>query len=293
MIPVGWLAPSECWDQLLPKLLTTNKIYPTGLDFRHFQGYPPPHQAEGCIISIPGAYWHDQYDKINEALTRYRWVLGMRVSDECDLFDVSRVIHGNIKWLVQTPRTGRDYGDARLFGVGFTPHFNSLPAEPPDKSTDVYLSGQNTHGRRKECFEALENWHGNKVVRPTEGFTEGFEPREYVAGVVNAKVCPAPSGAVSVDTFRFWEAIAAHCVPIADTVSPVDGLTDYWERVCPGAPFPTIRDYADLPGYIDDQLEQWPANSNRIAAWWMRYKRYLALGLRADLHELGAIKSVA
>lgn len=289
MISVGWLAPSECWDQLLPKLLTTNKLYPTGLEFRHFQGFPPPHQAEGCIISIPGAYWHAQYDTISEALTSYRWVLGMCVSDEECLFDIDRVEHGNIKWWRQTPRTDRDYGDARLFGVGYTPHFNSLPKDPPEKSTDVFLSGQRTHGRRRECFEALENYSGSKVVRPTEGFTEGFEPAEYVAGVVSAKVAPAPSGAVSVDTFRFWEALEAHAIPIADTVSPVDGVTDYWERVCPGAPFPVLRDYADLPGYLGDQVEQWPANANRVAAYWMRYKRSLALGLREDLGKLGAI----
>lgn len=265
--------------------LVSNRLYDTGLKFRRYEGYP---NTDGACVILPGRYWHQSTDQITEAIQRYDWVLMFRVGDEENLFDIGKIEHDNIRFWVQTPKMGVDYGAARLFGVGYTPHFRCLPSDPPDKATEVYLSCQMTHGRRRECFDALESWDGNKVVRPTEGFTEGFEPAEYVAGVVGAKVCPAPSGAVSVDTFRFWEAIAAHSVPIADTVSPVDGVTDYWDRVCPGAPFPVLRDYESLPGYIDAALEQWPRNVNRITAWYLRYKRQLASNLVADLTELGA-----
>lgn len=287
MIPVGWLSPSqECWDSNLIRNLTSNKLYPTGLKFRHHTGFPPYHQAEGTILVLPGRYYSDHTDKINEALSNYRWVIGIKTSDEEDLFDTTLVRHPQLKWWIQTPR--REHPGARLIGLGPTPHFNSLPSDPPEKCTDVFLSGQRTHGRRRECFEALESWDGSKVVRPTEGFTEGFEPREYVAGVTSAKVCPAPSGAVSPDTFRLYEALEAHCVPIADDVSPAYNSRGYWRMLFPDAPFPIIEDYASLPGYLSDVLEQWPANANRIAAWWIRHKRQMALDLVADLTELGA-----
>lgn len=290
MIPVGWLAPSECWDQNLIRNLTSNRLYDTGLKFRHFQGFPPSHQAEGCILSIPGAYWHDQYDSVNEALTAYRWVLGIRCSDECDLFDVSRIEHANIKWIVQTPR--KDYPDARVFGVGYPPHFNDLPSEPPSKDVDVFLSAQNTHVRRAKCFEALRQVSTvNQVVavHETSGFTQGMDHDVYAATMVGTRVAPAPSGAVSCDSFRFWEALEAHCVPVADTVSPVDGLTDYWTRLFPEAPFPILTTYSNLPGYVQDALKSWPANANRIVAWFMRYKRQLAHWLVDDLNGLGAL----
>jgi hypothetical protein len=237
-------------------------------------------------LLIPGQYWHKQTDQITEAIQRFSWCLAIRTGDEGSLFDISKLSHPNVKWWSQTPRGDVD---ARLIGLGYTPHFRALPTkDPPDKSTDVYLSGQMTHCRRLECFEALETWDGNKIVRPTEGFTEGFEPREYVAGVVAAKVCPAPSGPNTPDTFRLYEALQAHAVPIADDCSPAYASEGYWERLYPGCPFPILRDYESLPGYIDQALADWPRNANRIAAWWMREKRRIALDLVQDLRELGA-----
>lgn len=282
-ITVGRLAPGDQWDQTMLDDLFANRLYPTGLEFRRVEGYPP--HVDGCILLIPGQYWHKQTDQITEAVQRFSWCLGIRTGDEESLFDCSNVLHPNLKWWSQTPRGDMD---ARLIGLGYTPHFRQLKWACPDKSTGVFLSGQNTHGRRKECFQALENYSGDKVVRPTEGFTEGFEPAEYVSGVVNAKVCPAPSGAVSPDTFRLYEALEAHCVPIADDVSPAYDSAGYWRRLFPDCPFPLIENYSDLPGYIDDQLKGWPANANRIAAWWMRQKRLYAQWLKEDLAALGA-----
>jgi hypothetical protein len=115
-----------------------------------------------------------------------------------------------------------------------------------------------------------------------------MEPGEYVLWMRAAKVAPCPSGAVSVDSFRLYEALESHCVPLADGVSHVDGRVDYWSRIFPDVPFPVVYDYADLPGYVDDALKAWPANANRIAAWWIRHKRRMALDLVEDLRELGA-----
>jgi hypothetical protein len=267
--------------------LLDGDLYPHNLKVRHHAGYP---NTDGAVIVLPGRYYAAHTDQINEAIQRYEWLLLVRVSDEEDEFDCSNLLHDNMKVWLQTPRQGRDYGDARLFGVGFPPHFNELGADVPKKSVDLYLEAQNTHCRRNECFEALKNLsYCVHLVRETEGFTQGAAPDEYAAAMRASKIAPCPSGAVSCDSFRFWEALEAHCIPIADTVSPVDGPTDYWGRVLPGYPFPTITDYGDLAGYVEDMLAGWPANSNRIAAWWMRLKRQYALDLVDDLRGLGAI----
>jgi len=102
-------------------------------------------------------------------------------------------------------------------------------------------------------------------------------------------VAPAPSGAVSPDSFRLYEALEAHTIPIADDISPTHDSAGYWRLVFPDAPFPILDSYEQLPGYIEDQLKAWPANANQIAAWWTRQKRTMARNLRNDLKKLGAL----
>jgi hypothetical protein len=269
-------------------LMFRNELYPTGLNFNITDGYPSPSRVDGAVLTIPGAYWREHYVEINEALSRYRWVLGIKTSDEEDLFDIRRVNHKNIRWWVQTPRADRDYGSARLFGVGYTPHFNQLPKEPPVKELDVFLSAQRTHKRRELAFEALQDIPGG-VIRQTPGFTEGMKPEAYAEVMCSVKVAPAPSGAVSPDSFRVYEALEAHCIPIADDVSPVYDSAGYWRMLFGGEPFPILENYTDLRGYIEDQLTDWTSKANRCAASWMRYKRTMTHWLREDLEALGAL----
>ncbi len=267
-------------------LIFQNRLYPTGLEFKRVDGYP--NTNEGCILIIPGRYWWEHFLEINAAVRRYKWLLAIRTGDEEDLFDINRIEHPNCHWWVQTPCKGRDYGDARLFGVGYPPHFNHL--KPCDRVADVFLAAQNTHTRRNQCFNQLVTLHARKHVEETTGFTQGMGVQEYARMMCSTKVAPAPSGAFSPDSFRLYEALEAHAVPIADTISPVYNSKGYWHMLFPPeAPFPTISDYNDLPGYIDDQLRLWPMNTNRITAWWMRYKRSMSRWVKEDLQKMGAL----
>ena len=277
MIHVGRLAPKDQWDQNMLDLLFANDLYYTGLDFKRDEGYPTG--VDGCVLIIPGRYWFNRTNEISEAISRYDWVLAIRVGDEEDLFEPDRVYHRNIRWWVQSPKPGVDYGDAFLFGVGFPPHFNDVPFL--ERGTAVFLSAQNTHDRRHECFTALETVTLRKLVAETQGFTQGMNPNRYVTCMGAAKIAPAPSGPVTGDNFRLYEALESHTVPIADN-------KDFWLTVFPDAPFPIVDSYDQLPGYINDQAEQWPANSNRITAWWMHQKRLMTKQLRNDLDALAA-----
>jgi hypothetical protein len=292
MIAVIALPPGDQWDQHLLDLLLSNRLYPTGLEFTRAERVPWP-DTDGLVLIIPGRYWHARADIgiINKICARYQWILAIRTGDEEDLFDITAIDHPNIAWWIQTPKVGKDYGDAQLLPLGFGPHFSEMDTEVPDKALDVFLSAQNTHQRREECFAACTIAlallpDAATIIGETDGFTRGLPPQVYARSMVAAKVAPAPSGAVSPDSFRLWEALEAHAVPIADDMSPTYDSTGYWALMCPQAPFPVLVDHIDLPGYIEAELAAWPRNANRVTAWWINYKRALAHRLRADLDRL-------
>ena len=288
MIQVGKLAPFNQWDQTMLDDLFANRLYPTGLGFVRREGFPPFDTTNGCILIIPGRYWSRRYNQISESISRYEWVLAIRTGDEENELDPYQVYHPNIRWWVQTPKVGFDYeSGTRFFGVGYTPAFRNIRRH--ERICDVFLSAQDTHERRHECFAALADAKGVKMVHRTKSFTGGMDSAEYALWMGSAKVAPAPSGAVSPDSFRLYEALQSHTVPIADDVSPVYDSRGYWQLVHPDAPFPILTNYQDLPGYVADQLKAWPANANRVAAWWMNYKREMSRWLRHDLKELGAL----
>lgn len=260
--------------------LFANRLHPTGIEFERHEGYP---RGDGGCLIVPGRYWHGHEAEISMALSRYGWVLLMVTSDEESLFDVRRVVHPNMRVWQQTPRPGRDYGGARVFGLGYTPHVRMLPTE--EKTLNVFLAAQDTHERRHDCFLHLEGLRGSRVER-TAGFTQGMDPAEYMRCMAKAKVAPAPAGAVSVDSFRFWEALEAGAIPVADSVSPVDGETHYWEQIFGTyhLPFPVITDWSQVSW--TDLLTDW--NPEPVTEWYHGYKQRLARWLRADLEALGA-----
>jgi hypothetical protein len=287
VIAVGRLAPGDQWDQNLIDRLLSNELYPTGTDFDRSEGYP---RAAGAVMVIPGRYWAGHESEISDALNAYRWVLGIRTGDEEDLFNVAAVTHPNLRWWIQTPCPGREYPDgARFIPIGFPPHFNSMPALPPLKDFDVFLSAQNTHQRRHLAFEALKQIPG-AFTRETEGFTQGFSPGAYRQAMEHAKVAPAPSGAVCQDSFRVWEALEAHAVPVVDAVSPTRGDDGFWKQLFGLYPFDVYWDGAGLANDVAAIVSHThPGYANRVTAWWMRYKRQLAHWLREDLEKLGAL----
>lgn len=280
MIPVSWLAPEGCWDQTVVKDLLDGILYPHNLVVKHHRGYAP---TEGTVVVVPGRFWNTAYDQIADALSRYEWVLGLRVSDEEDWFNPTMVEHPNAKWWIQTPRFQSEYPNgSRFLPVGYTPHARF--ADPSEKLLDVFLSGQDTHRRRHECFDTLEGLKRSRIHR-TAGFTQGMDAGEYVRCCGLAKLMPCPSGAVSVDSFRVWEALEADAIPVVDKVSPVDGPTNYWERVLQDPPFPLVHDW----GAVDwvELLDGW--DPEPVQGWYRSYKRRLADWLVEDLTVLGAV----
>jgi hypothetical protein len=290
------LEPTSQWDQTVLNLLWSNELSPTGVDFEiHDNEWA---DADGVVLVIPGRYWSGldperfSPETINREIARYQWVLAIRTGDEEDWLQPEMIQHPNIRWWIQTPRISNEgYGDVRRFGVGFTPHLTDLVEKPPRRDVDLYLSAQDTQPRRFTAFAQLDLLEGslNVLSMQTPGFTQGAPPSVYAYEMSHAKVALAPGGPDTPDTFRLYEALEAHCIPIADDVcANRPDESGYWRSLFPDAPFPIITDWSELRECAIDVLGNWVACANRITAWWMRERREYVRWLHDDLQTLGA-----
>lgn len=249
--------------------------------------------GDGVVVVVPGA--SNNAGEINDKLHRYKWVLLIIVSDEENLFELEKIDHPNIKFWIQTPRANIEYKNARYFGVGyaFSKKFREqYKQEYMDKAEDVFISGQNTHKRRNTIFRRLhkyaeDNPEKNIQIFETKGFTQGMPPEEYYRHMASAKVVPCPSGIVSPDSFRLYEALEFGCIPIADDTSPaVDyDSNGYWKRIFPDAPFSIISG-REIAGSIDKSLKRFNLHENNTFAWWMKQKRQYVYNLTDDIRAL-------
>lgn len=260
------------WDQALLQDILAEPIFQK-------TDYP-----NGGIFILPGAYNGDHIDKINSYLSAFDWVILFITSDEESKFPVEKISHRNIKIWVNYPK-GR-HSSYQLLPLGYTLETRKN-LKLAEKDIEVFYAGQKTHVRRELCSEALRKAEGKftAIVYDTQGFTQGFSPVEYMSYMNRAKVVPAPSGAVSQDSFRLYEALEAGAIPIADDISP-SGEYGYWKFLFSNPPFPILKDYDDLAGYIEDQLNNYQEKANSIFAWWLREKRSIRDRILSDFMGL-------
>lgn len=279
MIPYEFLSLKEgtpatgYWDHALIKDILKDPLF-------------TPIMGEGSIIILPGPYQADKIKEINKYLSSFKWVVLIITSDEENKFPVEKIKHDNIKIYLQYPKKGRhdEYGK---FPLGYTLE-TKKNLQLAKKDVSWFFSGQITHERREACVLELEK-KGEGTILKTKGFSQGFIPVDYMYYMNRAKVAPAPAGPISADSFRTYEALESGAIPIADNIS-IGGDKDYWNYLFGSVPFPTINDYSDLSGYIDDQLEDFQAKANRIQAWWIKYKRDLKYQLVSDVEKLSGTK---
>lgn len=304
VIPVVWWNRNPAaiargyWDQGMIEALISGELWqvPGAFEFEHheraiFDERRMPTGAQGAVVVVPARHNADHVDRLNRDLDRLRWVLLILTGDEEGAFPIERVQHHRLRMWVMTPQPWRDYGDARLIGSGWPPGIRDVLAEiPPQHTRNPWaFMGQVTHERRHACAEMLHQRHDRDRAWLTEtpGFTQGQPQRDYWQWMAGAKIAPCPSGPVSPDSFRVYEALEAGCVPIADNLAPTDESNSYWQRIFGAVPFPLVEgEWAAQSATIDWCLDEWPRNANRIFAWWQRYKRGLAWAFHDDIAKL-------
>jgi hypothetical protein len=158
-----------------------------------------------------------------------------------------------------------------------------LPEYTP-KKYDVYFGGQITHSRRKELANAIRTVP-NALFKPTEGFAQGDHPKEYYRNLASAKIAPAPSGAIVIDSFRFYEAIEMLCFPIADALDPKGNFIKYYDFIYDDiTPIKTVDNWFLLKDLIPKILDNYPNNMHEIVCWWIKYKRDLGIKIMRQVN---------
>ena len=240
-------------------------------------------KADRGFVVIPGQGNAGKEDAISNQLKNLDRVVLFITGDECGLFDVDKIDHPNISiWIHYAHKKHSKYNK---FFIGVPQHLESNLPDYPIKEYDIYFGGQITHPRRKQLAKAMPNLP-NALYKPTDGFAQGEEPKDYYKTLSKARVAPAPAGAQVIDTFRFFEAIEMLALPIGDIIDSKGQMIDYFNYVSPTEiPIEKVHDWTKLKKMLPILIQDYPNNMHKVVCWWIKYKRDFSIKIMRDLYE--------
>jgi len=237
-------------------------------------------ESDRHVFIIPGKYQGDEASMklINHKFSKYDKILVFIHGDEEGRFNVKNITHPDKIVYSQCGNGGF------MFPLGYTPTTRKILKEIGYRQKDMnwFFAGQITHSRRQLCAEQLRGLKNGNLVE-TDGFTKGIPQEDYLESMAEAKTVPCPSGVISVESFRLYEALEAGCIPIADNISPMKSYSEsYWNKVFGGVSFPTFNNYKELPEYIETTVNLKDYGSF-VFAWWINKKHQIREQLKKDL----------
>jgi len=240
-------------------------------------------QTERAFVVVPGAQNLGYEDSVNKEIQNISRLVLFITGDEEGRFDINKISHSNAEIWIQYPY--EKHNSLNKLPIGVPQHLKKLVPEYPSKDYDVYFSGQITHPRRQQISKVLPNLP-NTLYTLTAGFAQGGEPRDYYKALASAKIAPAPSGAATMDTFRFFEAIEMLCLPIFDKIDSQGGSRDFYKEVF-GYDIPThgVVNWSELHKLVPELLDQYPENMHTVVSWWIKYKRDLGIKIMRQVNE--------
>jgi len=239
-------------------------------------------ETDRAFVVIPGPQNLGHEEDVNKELQKIGRVVLFFTGDEEVRFDLSKISHPNIEIWLQTPH--KQHQNYNKLPLGVPQHLKNYLPEYTPKKYDVYFGGQITHSRRKELANAIRTVP-NALFKPTEGFAQGDHPKEYYRNLASAKIAPAPSGAIVIDSFRFYEAIEMLCFPIADALDPKGNFIKYYDFIYDDiTPIKTVDNWFLLKDLIPKILDNYPNNMHEIVCWWIKYKRDLGIKIMRQVN---------
>ncbi len=241
-----------------------------------------------AVVLIPASYHAELVDDINKELSKLNRVVLFLMGDEENVFPVDKISHENIEIWVQYPDP-KKHDKYHKLGTGYPQHMKEhLSKEAPEKTVNIFFAGQMTHQRRREANDEILKYSyadTNVKLLTTRGFTQGESHSQYYQDMMSAKIAPCPSGAVTVDSFRLFEALECMSIPIADEKNPKGEVVHYWDWLFGYiTPFSKITNWSSIHDIVPEILSDYPHNMHKITAWYIKWKREFKFKIREQLH---------
>lgn len=260
-------------------------------DNHHFSGWEALPKNDGAVIVIHGGHLRNQISEINENINKLPWVICIIIGDEESDFDSLSLYHPRMKLWRQSPNpsTPHKYRNVnRFIPVGYPCDAKELIPKKIVKTKDWAFAGQITNKTREDCMAAIQNLPNGRL-EPTKQFYSGLEHKEYFEMLASAKISPCPSGPVCPDTFRLYESLQCHCVPIVEE-KPGWRTFEYigfWKMLFGEHPFVLIQNWNEASEKIKMILDEYDEYQRRCVAWWNKYRAEYFHYLETDLKSLG------
>jgi hypothetical protein len=240
-----------------------------------------PKVDKGFVI-VPGPQSLGHEEAINKEIQNISRVLLFITGDEEGKFDITKINHPNIEVWIQYPH--EKHKDYNKLPIGVPQHLNKSITKYHPKDIDVYFSGQVTHSRRRQLAEVMQSM-SEAVFKPTGGFAQGDIPKDYYKELSSARIAPAPSGAIVIDSFRFFEAIEMLCLPVADKIDSKGNYIEFYKNVFGyDLPIVHVSNWSELSSLVPKLLKDYPNNMHQIVAWWIKYKRDLGIKIMGQIN---------
>lgn len=240
-----------------------------------------PNADRGFVV-VPGPQNLGHEEDINTQIQNLSRVVLFITGDEEGKFDITKINHPNSEIWIQYPH--EKHKNYNKLPIGVPQHLKKLVPKYPSKDNDLYFGGQITHSRRQQLAKAIQTMP-NALFKPTAGFAQGDKPIDYYRTLASAKVAPVPSGAVVIDSFRFYEAIEMLCIPISDSIDPKGNSLNFYNYLF-GYDIPVIHvsNWSELHKLAPELLGQYPTNMHKIVTWWIKYKRDLGIKIMRQIN---------
>jgi hypothetical protein len=285
------------WDQgLLEEIISKLSMEAVHHDgFENFSPEGEGYDHQGAIVVINGRTHIEDTDKINQDIARLRWCLFIETGDEEAQFPWREIKHPIMRVWMMLPRMNQHDDTHFKLPQGYRPSTMEVLKDigKQERIQDWFFAGQVNHDRREQCIAELrylvasgENPRGSIIV--TDGFgDEKISYEEYLKHMAMSKIVLCPSGIETPDSFRFYEALEAGCLPVVDQFSTKNQSPGFWKYLFgDDLHFPFLSYWDKLPALMPELIRTWPERSAKCFAWWQQKKRSMVYQLEDDIKEL-------
>jgi hypothetical protein len=238
--------------------------------------------VDRAFVVVPGPQNLGHEEDVNKELQKIGRLVLFVTGDEEGRFDITKISHPNADIWIQYPH--KKHKKYYKLPLGTPQHLKNSVPEYTNKKYNIYFGGQITHSRRKQLSDAMKTL-SDALFKPTGGFAQGDHPKDYYANLTSARIAPSPSGAVIIESFRFYEALEMLSLPIVDLVDPQGNIISYYDFIFEGKiPIKSIKNWHSLNTVVPELLNNYPQNMHDAVCWWIKYKRDLGIKIMRQIN---------